>query len=44
MLNLPALSAMVKKEAAKSAFRMLDSFKPNTGNIRKGGMALGKMG
>jgi hypothetical protein len=28
MLDLPPLPAMVKKEAAQSAFRMLDSFKP----------------
>jgi hypothetical protein len=25
--------AMVKKEAVKSAFRILDSFKPNTGDM-----------
>jgi hypothetical protein len=29
-----ALPAMVKKEAAQSAFRMLDSFKPNTGDMQ----------
>jgi hypothetical protein len=30
MLDQPLLPAMVKKEAAQSPFRMLDSFKPNT--------------
>jgi hypothetical protein len=34
MLDLPPLPAMVKKEAAQSAFRMLDSFKPNTGDMQ----------
>jgi hypothetical protein len=34
MLDLPSLPAMVKKEAAQSAFRMLDSFKPNTGDMQ----------
>jgi hypothetical protein len=33
-LDLPPLPAMVKKEAAFSAFRMLDSFKPNTGDMQ----------
>jgi hypothetical protein len=30
MLDLPPLPVMVKKEAAQSAFRMLDTNKPNT--------------
>jgi hypothetical protein len=34
MLDLPPLPAMVKKEAAQSAYRMLDSFKPNTGDMQ----------
>jgi hypothetical protein len=34
MIGLPLLPAMVKKEAAKSAFRMLDSFKSNTGDMQ----------
>jgi hypothetical protein len=33
MLDLPPLPAMVKKESAQSAFRMLDLFKPNTGDM-----------
>jgi hypothetical protein len=28
MLDLPPLPVMVKKEAAQSAFRMLDTYKP----------------
>jgi hypothetical protein len=34
MLDLPPLPAMVNKDAAQSAFRMLDSFKPNSGDIQ----------
>jgi hypothetical protein len=34
MLDLPPLPAMVKNEAAQSAFRMLDSGKPNTGDMQ----------
>jgi hypothetical protein len=34
MLDLPPLPAMVKKEAAQSTLRMLDSFKPNTGYMQ----------
>jgi hypothetical protein len=34
MLDLPPLPAMVKKKAAQPAFRMLDSFKPNTGDMQ----------
>jgi hypothetical protein len=34
MLDLPALPAMAKKEAAQSAFRMLDSVKPNNGDMQ----------
>jgi hypothetical protein len=32
MLDLPPLLAVVKKMAEQSAFRMLDPFKPNTGD------------
>ena len=34
MLDLPPLPDMVKKEAAQSAFRMLDSYKPKTGDMQ----------
>jgi hypothetical protein len=34
MLDLPPLPVVVKKEAAQSAFRMLDSFKCNTGDMQ----------
>jgi hypothetical protein len=34
MLDLPPLPAKVEKEAAKSAFRTLDSFKPSTGDMQ----------
>jgi hypothetical protein len=34
MLDLPPLPAMVNKESPQSAFRMLDSFKPNTGDMQ----------
>jgi hypothetical protein len=34
MLDLPPLLGMVKKEAAQSAFRMLDTYKPNTENMQ----------
>jgi hypothetical protein len=30
MLGLPPLPVMVKKEGALSAFRMIDTYKPNT--------------
>jgi hypothetical protein len=35
MLDLPPLPAMVKKEAAQSAFRKQDSFKHNTGDMQR---------
>jgi hypothetical protein len=34
MLDLPPFPVMVKKEAAQSAFRMLDTNKPNTEDIQ----------
>jgi hypothetical protein len=34
MLDLPPLPVMVKKEAAQSAFRTLDTYKPNTENMQ----------
>jgi hypothetical protein len=34
MLDLPPLPGMVKKEAAQLAFRMLDTFKPNTEDMQ----------
>jgi hypothetical protein len=33
-VDLPPLPAKVEKEAAQSAFRMLDTFKPNTGDMQ----------
>jgi hypothetical protein len=32
MLDLPPLLALVKEKAAQSAFRFLDSYKPNKGS------------
>jgi hypothetical protein len=34
MLDLPPLPTMVNKEAAQSAFRILDLFEPNTGDMQ----------
>jgi hypothetical protein len=34
MLDLPPLPAMVKKEAAQFALRILNSYKPNTGHMQ----------
>jgi hypothetical protein len=33
MLDLPPLPALVKKEVAQSAFRLLGSYKPSTGHL-----------
>jgi hypothetical protein len=35
MLDLPPLPDMVKKEAAQTAFRMLNDYKPNTGDMQR---------
>jgi hypothetical protein len=35
MLDLLPLPTMEKKEATQSTFRMLDSFKPNTGDMQE---------